>query len=235
MAAALAEAGVQAIYSFAGRTQAPPAPPLPHRVGGFGGVAGLTAFLRERAITHVIDATHPFAAEMSRNAIAACASTGTHLIALERVPWAPGPGDDWQAFSDFDTLARALPAAPTAIFLAIGRQNLAAFAARDEHRYLLRLVDAPEGPAPLPGASVVVSKGPFTLEGDLALMRAHGIRLVVAKNAGGEAARAKLDAARALGLPVWLVDRPDIPPRPRAETPAEVMDWLAAHPALRGE
>lgn len=233
MADALAQAGLAAVYSIAGRTEAPRLPNLPHRIGGFGGVSGLAQYLRAEQITHVIDATHPFAAQISRHAVAASASLDLPLIALERAPWVAGPGDTWRFFSDIPAMAAALPAIPRRIFLAIGRQSLAEFAACPQHHYLLRLVDAP-GDLPLPNTTVVVSKGPFTLEGDLALMRDHSTQLVIAKNAGGDAARAKLDAARALGLPVWLADRPALPQQQRAGTPAGVMDWLAHHPARLG-
>lgn len=233
MAAELVRAGLPAVYSVAGRTEAPTLPALPCRSGGFGGPDGLTAYLRAEKITHVVDATHPFAAQMSRNAIAACAAAGLPLIALERAPWAPGPGDRWRVFAGLAEIAAALPQDPARIFLAIGRQNLDLFAAHPQHHYLLRLVDPPQD-LPLARAEVVVSKGPFTPEGDLALMRAHRTDLVIAKNAGGSAASAKLTAARTLGIPVWLAERPTIPDRPRAASTQEVMNWLAAHGARLG-
>lgn len=226
MARALAEAGIDAIYSYAGRTAAPVAQPLPCRVGGFGGAEGLAAYLSAESITHVIDATHPFAAQISRNALAACAATGVPLLALERPAWAPEPQDRWHRVPDIAAAVQALPEDPAKVFLAIGRQTLEPFAARPQHVYLLRLVDPPEGPLPLPQASVVVDRGPFTAEGDLALMRAHAVQLVVAKNAGGEGAVAKILAARTLGLPVVMVDRPALPARPTAATVKDALTWL---------
>ena len=224
---------MDAIFSYAGRTEAPLAQPLPTRVGGFGGVAGLQAWLRDEGISHVVDATHPFAAQMSHNAIAACAAAGVPLLALERPAWAAQAGDQWQHVPDVDAAVAALPDAPTRVFLAIGRQNLAPFAARPQHHYLLRLVDAvPDLPLPL--AEVVLARGPFSVEGDRALLQAHGIRHVVAKNAGGSGAEAKLVAARSLGLPVILIERPFIPARTTVATVAEVMAWIAAHTAERG-
>ncbi|WP_096785729.1 cobalt-precorrin-6A reductase [Rhodobacter sp. CZR27] len=231
MARALVGAGLDAVFSYAGRTAAPVAQPLPMRVGGFGGVEGLADWLRRERISHVIDATHPFAAQMSRNAVEACALTGTQLVALERAPWQAGEGDRWTLVSDLAAAAAALPEAPARVFLAIGRQHLDAFAGHPQHRYLLRLVDPPDA-LPLPRAEAVIARGPFTLDEDLALMRRHGTQIVVAKNAGGEGARAKLDAARMLGLPVILIDRPAIPERPRAETPEAVMAWLGFHADL---
>jgi precorrin-6A/cobalt-precorrin-6A reductase len=230
LARALADAGADATFSYAGRTRVPGAQPLPTRVGGFGGVAGLVDYLRETSITHVIDATHPFAAQMSANAVAACGETGVALCALERAPWISAPGDAWTLVPDVAAAVAALPESPARVFLAIGRQNLAAFSDKPQHLYLLRLVDEPTAPLPLPDTEVLVSRGPFTLADDLALMREYRIDLVVAKNAGGESARAKLDAARALGLPVILIDRPGIPPRRVCRSVTEVLDWLA-HPA----
>lgn len=231
MARALAEAGIDAVFSYAGRTGAPRAQPLPTRVGGFGGVAGLMAYLRAEGISHVIDATHPFAAGMSRNAIAACATLGVPLIALERAPWAAGEGDDWTHVPDIPAAAAALPVEAERVFLAIGRMHLADFAGQPQHHYLLRLVDAPEGPLPLPQAEAVIASGPFTLEEDLALLRGHRIQRIVAKNAGGVGARAKLEAARALGLPVVLIDRPALPLRATVGTVDAVLHWLAHAPA----
>ena len=224
---------MDAVFSYAGRTEAPVAQPLPMRVGGFGGVAGLQTWLQAQGISHVVDATHPFAAQMSGNAIAACGALGLPLLALERPAWVAQAGDQWQHVPDIEAAVAALPQAPARVFLAIGRQNLAAFAVRPQHHYLLRLVDnVPD--LPLPQAEVVLARGPFTVDGDRALIQAHGISHVVAKNAGGSGAEAKLVAARALGIPVILVDRPYIPARATVATVAEVMDWIAAHSAVRG-
>lgn len=226
MARALAEAGVDAVYSYAGRTEAPVAQPLPVRVGGFGGVAGLVAYLKAEGITHLIDATHPFAAQMSRNAVEACAATGTPLIALEREPWQAAEGDRWTHVPDLSGAVAALGQVPRRVFLAIGRQTLDAFAGAPQHHYLLRLVDPPTEPLPLPQAQAVIARGPFTVEGDRALLTDHRIEVIVAKNAGGAGAEAKLVAARELGLPVILIDRPWVPERPVARTVADVMAWL---------
>ena len=226
MARALAEAGVDAVYSYAGRTESPVPQPLPVRVGGFGGVDGLVAHLTDESITHVIDATHPFAAQMSRNAVEACNVTGTPLIALEREPWQAAEGDRWTHVPDLAGAVAALGEAPRRVFLAIGRQTLDAFAGAPQHHYLLRLVDAPTEPLPLPRAEAVIARGPFVLEGDRALLADHCIEVIVAKNAGGAGAEAKLRAARELGLPVVLIDRPGVSERRVARTASEVMVWL---------
>lgn len=225
LAAAIARAGIDAVYSYGGRTRAPAGQPLPTRTGGFGGVSGLADYIRNESITHVIDATHPFAAEMSRNAVEACAQTGTPLIALERSPWTRAAGDNWIEIADVNAAVAALPEPPAKVFLAIGRQHIAPFATKPQHRYTLRFVDPPEAPLPF-AAEVIVSRGPFTLEGELEMMRTRGIAWIVARNSGGDGARAKIDAARMLSLPVIMISRPQPPERLRVESVAEIMQWL---------
>lgn len=226
LAAALAERSIPALFSYAGRVSTPKPQPLPTRVGGFGGVTGLAAFLTEQRITHLVDATHPFAEQMSRNAVAAASHSGIPLIALTRSPWAPQAGDRCTPVADVEAAVQALAGPPQRILLAIGRQQLAAFAAQPQHHYLLRLVDAPETPPPLPRHHIVLDRGPFTLDGDLALLREHGIQRVLCKNAGGTGAIAKLDAARQLGLPVVMIERPVPPPRREVHSVDAVLAWL---------
>ena len=218
---------IDAVYSYAGRTQIPLPHSLPTRIGGFGGVAGLANYIREQAITHVIDATHPFAAEMSRHAVEACAATNTPLLALERAPWIRAAGDHWIEVADIDAAVAALPEHRARVFLAIGRQHLAPFGAKPQHAYTLRFVDALDGALPLPDAEIIVSRGPFTHQGDRELMRSRGIEFLVARNSGGAGARAKIDAARELGLPVIMIERPALPERPHVESVEEVLAWLA--------
>jgi precorrin-6A/cobalt-precorrin-6A reductase len=233
LAEALVHARIDAIYSYAGRTQIPLPHALPTRIGGFGGASGLADFIRREKITHIIDATHPFATEMSRHAVDACAATNTPLIALERAPWTRMPGDNWIEVADIDAAVAALPDAPARTFLAIGRQHIAPFAAKPQHAYTLRFVDAPGSELPLPNAEVIVSRGPFTVEGDRELMASRRINLLVARNSGGSGARAKIDAARELGIPVVMIARPALPERPRVESVQKVMAWLG-HDARLG-
>ncbi|MDN4983071.1 cobalt-precorrin-6A reductase [Bradyrhizobium arachidis] len=225
LAGKIARAGIDAVYSYGGRTRAPADQPLPTRIGGFGGASGLADYVRREGITHVIDATHPFAAEMSRHAVDACAETGTPLIALERAPWSRTPEDIWTEVTDVTAAVAALPEAPARMFLAIGRQHIAPFAAKPQHAYTLRFVDPPETPLPF-AADVIVSRGPFTLDGELDMMRTRGIAWIVARNSGGDGARAKIDAARRLGLPVIMISRPALPERKKVESVTEVMQWL---------
>ena len=232
LAAALAKRGADTVFSYAGRTAQPVAQPLPVRVGGFGGVAGLIAYVQAEHITHIIDATHPFAAQMSRNAVEASLACAIPLLALERPPWRGVQGDNWRHVPDIAAAVAALPETPARVFLAIGKQNLAPFAAHQQHFYLLRLVDRSDT-LPLPNAVAVIARGPFDVAGDTALLETHGITHIVAKNAGGSGAEAKLVSARALGTAVILIDRPVIPPRQIAGSVAEVLAWLG-HSAERG-
>lgn len=225
MGQALAVRGVRATISLAGRVKTPAEQPLPVRIGGFGGVDGLVDHLTAQGVTHVIDATHPFAAQMSANAVAACDALDLPLLALTRAPWQSGAKDRWIHVPDMDGAVAALAGPARRVFLALGRMNLPAFAAQPQHDYLVRLVDAPNR-VPLPKAQVVVDRGPFEVEGDLALMRAHRTDLVVSKNAGGTGAQAKIIAARQLGLPVVMIDRPAIPARAEAHGVEEALDWL---------
>ncbi|MEI6800389.1 MAG: cobalt-precorrin-6A reductase [Pseudomonadota bacterium] len=225
LAKALADQGIDAVFSYAGRTEAPVRQPLPQRTGGFGGVAGLVDYLRQNAMTHLIDATHPFAAQMSHHAVQAASQTQTPLVAFERAPWQAAQGDQWQHAPDMAGAVAALPDDPARVFLAIGRQHLEDFAAKPQHHYLLRLVDHPAA-LPLRNATALIARGPFTLQGDLDLLQTHRITHIVAKNAGGSGARAKLDAARALSLPVILIERPSVPDRPRVDSVAQVLAWL---------
>ena len=234
LAKTLAEAGTDAVFSYAGRTAKPVSQPLPTRIGGFGGADGLADYLQAEGITHVVDATHPFAAQMSTNAVGACALVGVPLCAFERPAWQAGEGDNWVQADSIEQAVEALPDTPARVFLAIGKQNLAQFAAKPQHHYLLRLVDAPEADLPLPHTTVEIARGPFDVAGDTALMQRHGITHVVAKNAGGVGAAAKLTAARSLNLPVIMIGRPQVHApagqRPIKGSVAEVMAWLS-HPA----
>lgn len=223
----LADTGVTATLSLAGRVARPKEQRVPVRVGGFGGIDGLQRFIDTAGITHVIDATHPFAAQISRNTIAACAGSGVPLIALARAPWLEQPGDNWQHVPDIAHAAAALDRPAQRVMLAIGRMHLSAFAAHRQHRYLLRLVDPPETALPLTDAIVEVDRGPFEVMGDTALLRKHEIGLIVSKNAGGTGAVAKIAAARDLGIPVIMIDRPALPVRHDVHNIEAVLEWLS--------
>ncbi|MEM6306725.1 MAG: cobalt-precorrin-6A reductase [Pseudomonadota bacterium] len=226
LARTVADRNIKGTVSFAGRVDRPIRQPLPQRVGGFGGTAGLAAYIRAQAITHVIDATHPFAGQMSRNAILACAQAHIPLVALTRAPWQAQTGDQWTHVPDITAAVATLDRPAQRVMLAVGRMHLAEFAPNPHHFYLLRLVDPPKTPLPLPNTHVVVDRGPFTVENDQALMIKHGIDVVVSKNAGGSGAAAKITAARHLDLPVIMINRPPIPQRAEVYSIDAVFDWL---------
>lgn len=233
LAQTLKSARIETVFSYAGRTNAPVAQPVPMRVGGFGGVTGLTTYLRDHKISHVIDATHPFAAQMSHNAHAACSAANLPLLRFERPPWGAQNGDDWLMVPDIESACWSLPNRPTRVFLAIGRMHVDLFAHQPQHHYVLRLVDAPTQPIPLRHHSVIIARGPFDVAQDTALLRDHNIGFVVAKNAGGAGAVAKITAARNLNLPVVMINRPKLPETAVAGDTDAVMHWLT-HPAERG-
>ncbi|MEM8572325.1 MAG: cobalt-precorrin-6A reductase [Pseudomonadota bacterium] len=227
LARAVAERDMAGCVSFAGRVERPLRQPLPQRMGGFGGAGGLADYLKAEAITHVIDATHPFAAQMSRNAVVACDAAGVPLIALTRLAWMPEPGDRWTRVPDIAGAVAALDRPRMCVMLAVGRMHLSDFASNPQHFYLLRLVDPPKGELPFPDTQVIVDRGPFDTEADRTLMEENGIEIIVSKNSGGTGAYAKIAAARALALPVVMIDRPDLPARREAHDIDSVFEWIA--------
>ena len=229
LAAALAAAGTDVISSLAGRVSRPRLPDGPVRVGGFGGAGGLAEFLRGERITHLIDATHPFAATITANAALAATDTGMPRLVLLRPGWEADPS--WISAADIREAAGAVANWPGEdVFLTTGRRDLDAFAADDRHRVLVRTVDPPDGPAP-PRMTLILDRGPYTVEGESALLREHRIGLLVTKNSGGSMTAAKLSAARDLGVQVVMVRRPPLPPGGAvAATVKEALHWLGRCP-----
>lgn len=212
--------------SLAGRTANPAPQPVPVRTGGFGGAAGLTAHLAGHRIGLLVDATHPYAARISANAVAAAAAAGIPLLALRRPAWQQARGDRWIGVESVAGAVRALGEAPRCVFLALGRQEVAAFEAAPQHRYLVRSVDPVVPPLTLPGATFVVARGPFAETGDRELLEAHGIDTIVCKNSGGAATYGKIAAARSLGIPVIMIERPALPEVPSAADIDELVQMI---------
>jgi precorrin-6A/cobalt-precorrin-6A reductase len=226
LATALVDDGVDVLSSLAGRVADPVLPPGEVRLGGFGGAAGLAAWLQAHPVRALVDATHPFAATMTASAAAAADVTGTPLLRLQRPGWAAGPGDDWRWVDSLGEAAVAV-AEFGSVFLTTGRTSLDAFAGLTA-RCLVRSVDPPSPPLP-PRTTVVLARGPFTVEEELALMREHGVDVVVTKDSGGAMTAAKLTAARERGIPVVLVRRPPVPPGvPVVATVEDARDWVRA-------
>jgi precorrin-6A/cobalt-precorrin-6A reductase len=209
-AALVGRPGVRVTSSLAGRVSRPGPLDGEVRVGGFGGADGLAAWLREHRVDAVVDATHPFAETITRNAARAATATGVPLVVLRRPGWRPEPGDRWHPVASMAAAARLLPGLGRRVFLTTGRLDLAAFAHLADLHFVVRCVEPPEPPAP-PDVRVVLARGPFTLADETELLRAHRIDVLVTKDSGGAATAAKLTAARQLGLPVVVVRRPPLP------------------------
>ena len=212
--------------SLAGRTAAPAAQPVPVRRGGFGGAEGLAEYLRSHRIDFLIDATHPYASTISTNAARAAGWTNTPLLALRRPPWSAVQGDEWIDVADAAGAMHALGKQPRRVFLAVGRQELAPFTAAPQHFYVVRSVDPVEPPLDVPHVHYVLARGPFTEQDDRALFESFSINALVAKNSGGEATYSKIAAARLLGIPVFMFQRPVVPDCQSVATVAEAVAWL---------
>jgi precorrin-6A/cobalt-precorrin-6A reductase len=221
-----ARADLDVTLSLAGRTVAPARQAVPVRTGGFGGAAGLADYLKREQIDVLIDATHPFAIAISANACAAAQTTTVRFVALRRPPWIAVAGDRWTEVEDVRDAVRVLGEKPRRVLVALGRNELTPLLQAPQHFYLIRSVDPVDPPLRLPHAAYVTGRGPFVEADELALMRAHGIDAVIAKNSGGSATYGKIAAARALGIEVIMLRRPPAPAAPSVATVEEAIAWL---------
>lgn len=216
--------GTRVISTLAGRVQRPRLPAGEVRVGGFGGPQGLADWLATEKVTHLVDATHPFAERISASAAKAARYAGIPHVLLRRPGWTPGPGDDWHWADSLTEAAAMVPGLGRRVFLTTGRQGLAAFA-RSDRWFLIRCVDPPGLPLPA-RKELVLARGPYTVDGERALMTSHDVDLLVTKDSGGDHTAAKLVVARELGIPVIVVRRPALPDVPVVQTVDEVLSWL---------
>lgn len=214
--------------SLAGRTRKPVEQGAPVRSGGFGGAEGLAAYLREQGVRLMIDATHPYAAQISANAAEAARLSGVALIALRRPAWTPVEGDRWTLADSVEQAVAALGDAPRRVFLTLGRQELQPFEAAPQHNYLARSVDPVEPPLNLPHIRYLLARGPFDLDGETRLLAGERIDIVVSKNSGGAATYDKIAAARRLGVAVVMVRRPVLPDVPAGDSVGAV-EAMALH------
>jgi len=227
LAGRLAETGkFDVTLSLAGRTAKPLPQPVPVRSGGFGGAEGLAHHLRAEKIDVLIDATHPYADAISANAAHAAALTSVAFLALRRPAWEKAPGDQWIEVDSVAAAVAVLGAVPRRVFLALGRNEIAPFAAAPQHTYLVRSVDPVDPPLAVPHAIYLTARGPFSEADDRALLERHRIDVIVAKNSGGDATYGKIAAARALHLPVIMLKRPALPEVESVETIDHVLAWL---------
>jgi len=233
LAGRLAEdSGYRILLSMAGRTLSPVEQPVPMRSGGFGGAAGLADFIRSEGFDILVDATHPYAARISANAVEAARLADIPLVALSRPAWQQQPGDRWQSVDTVELAVNALGDESRRVFLALGRQELLPFEAAPRHSYLIRSVDPLEPPLNVPDARYITARGPFALDDEIRMLEDNRIETVVSKNSGGSASYGKIEAARRLGLPVIMIERP----QPLGDAPlkgATVPDIASALTAIR--
>ncbi|SDM28654.1 cobalt-precorrin-6A reductase [Streptomyces wuyuanensis] len=226
LAESLHSRGERVTTSLAGRVAAPRLPRGEVRIGGFGGAEGLAAWLREHQVDVLIDATHPFAGTISFNAARAADQAHVPLLALRRPGWVPVAGDDWHRVDSLAQAAHVLPSLGRRVFLTTGRMGLASFAHLDGLWFLVRSVDPPEPPHPA-RMRVLLDRGPFTLDGERALLAEHAVDVLVTKDSGADATSPKLAAAREAGLPVVVISRPPVPEGvPTATTVEEALVWV---------
>lgn len=225
IASGLSERGHQVHYSLAGGTQDPKLPEGAElRRGGFGGVDGLVGWCLVQDIQAIIDATHPFAARMSRNAIKAAMMMNLPCLRLERESWRPGQGDNWTLYARLDDMVLSLADMPMRrVLLAIGRQDVFRFVPLKQHFFIVRSVEeAPSYPA---NSKAILARGPFSEADEHDLLERESLDLIIAKNAGGSSGQSKLAAARALGREVWLLEPPVLPPASLACDVGEALAW----------
>jgi precorrin-6A/cobalt-precorrin-6A reductase len=218
--------GLEVITTLAGRTHHPQAVSGTVRIGGFGGEAGLVAYLQTEKIDFIIDATHPFASQISWHVAGAATKVGIPRLLLLRPAWVRSIEDIWIDVERIEAAVQAIPASAERIFVTIGRQQLAPFAVLTDRWCLMRSIDPPDPSIPLPPGKLLLDRGPFSLEGERQLLREYQIQAIVSKNSGGDATYAKIIAARELGLPVVMIQRPIVPEGERVADVAGAVAWL---------
>lgn len=216
---------IAATLSLAGATRVPMQTALPTRIGGFGGDDGFVSWLDTHRPDAILDATHPFAARISARTHRIAAARGLPHLQILRPPWRPQPGDDWTEIAQEEELAHHLDVADR-VFLATGRQSLDRFSRLQVDHMWCRQIDPPDRPFPLPRGEFIIGRPPFSVVDEFDLFARLRITALVVKNAGGEAPRAKLIAARQLGIPVYLIARPAPSGAPSVETVDQAMAWL---------
>lgn len=222
----LADKGMPVLASLAGATRQPEPLPVPTRIGGFGGEDGFKQEITARGITAVLDATHPFATAITDRTARLCKQIGLPYAQVVRPAWTPTLDDNWQEITAPQDAANYLP--PDAVvFLATGRQTLAQFGNLEGRRILVRVIDPPIAPLPFEGGEFIIGRPPFTPQNEVDLFRSLGVTHLVVKNAGGTGGRAKLEAARELGLPVLMIRRPEMPDVVHFSTAQDALLWIA--------
>ena len=219
------ESGWHPLTSLAGITQNPRVPPGEFIKGGFGGPEGIAEFVRERRISAVIDATHPFAERISRNAAEASEKTGVPLLRLERPPWPVQP--PWQCHPNVKEAARFFQDKAERVFLTIGRKEADEFRISPSSWFLVRMIDPPGSPLRVKNCDLLLRRGPFSVASERGIFQDNRINWLVTKNSGGESGMSKLIAAEEEGVNVCMINRPELPGGDCVETVDEAAAWLS--------
>ncbi len=227
--------GLATTSSLAGRVSHPKLPEGDVRIGGFGGVEGLSGWLRQHRIHAVVDATHPFAEQISRNAVAACAEVGLPIASLVRPSWHDLEGSErWHWVADHAAAASKAAEIAQRPFLTVGRQRLKAFESLADRFCLVRVVEPPSGPLP-ESWELLLSRGPYEFEDELELLAGHAIDCLVTKDSGGEMTVAKIHAADQLGVPIVIVERAQPETSgPQFDNPEDALEWLKSQSPTEG-
>lgn len=224
---ALTDTGINVIASLAGATRSPEPLPVPTRTGGFGGDDGFRAFLKDQSISAVLDATHPFAEAITNRTARICEELNLPYAQVVRPTWEAETGDKWTAIKAPQDAAEHIPS-NAVVFLATGRQTLSEYANLEGRRVLCRMIDPPTAPFPFEGGEFIIGRPPFSPRSEAELFRALGVTHLIVKNAGGEGGRAKLDAARALKIPVLMLNRPTMPNATQLLNVQEAVAWVTS-------
>jgi precorrin-6A/cobalt-precorrin-6A reductase len=216
--------GHEVTTSLAGRTQEPRLPQGGLRMGKFGGIPGLSAYLRAAGIERLVDATHPYAGMISVNAVAAAQATGIPLVRYMRPSWEQQIGDNWTIVETSTEAAAALPH-NSDVLLTTGHTGLEHFLERDDCQFIVRTIEAPAIELPR-HARLLQARPPYSLDSELALMQRENITHLVTKNSGGPQTASKLEAARRLGVNVIMIARPAYGPATEVASVDEALDAL---------
>jgi precorrin-6A/cobalt-precorrin-6A reductase len=214
------------ISSLAGRTSQPLSVLGAVRSGGFGGVSGLVAYLKAEQIDALIDATHPFAQQISWHAAQAAQETSLPYLRLARPAWQKTQEDNWIEVETIEAAVYSIPTSAQRVFLTIGRQQLAYFATLPQVWFLMRSIDPPDEELPIPKGQLLLDRGPFSLAQERQLLQDYQIDVVVSKNSGGDATYPKIVAARELQISVVMVQRPTMPAGATVADVEGAIAWL---------
>ncbi len=217
--------GQDVIASLAGATRKPDPLPVKTRHGGFGGADGFTDYLTDNTITAVLDATHPYASEITARSAKICQAHGIPFLQFLRPGWTPEPGDNWTEIAQEEDAAEHIKPGST-VFLGTGRQTLERFSNLVGCKVICRQIDPPTGPFPFVGGEFLIGRPPFSIEDEMTLFQARQIEWLIVKNAGGAASRTKLTAANRLGIPVLMLGRPEQGDWATVDTVEAAVDWV---------